>query len=356
MDCRTPDSVITYTAEVGNNTVTGTNWNQNNGPNNNNGGNGGDASHPGNATTSSYTNNQITLGDNSYQGYQWWVRAIATTTAATNNTSAETEEIAYRTVITLVLNNTQSSSTGTSLGLGDQIWIRGGDAIGSSSIPGFPLTWEDNWNNLSRKRVGTRLMTMISTPALNNMIARKDNAATNVFTARNNGNTASVNHNLGSGNSTATIFVGGTAYTARMPDNNYAQNFTIYDINNTLGPLDLGAAGNGTITFSANPLNTSTWKFITWEINTTAYVDFVVGSDTGNLPNVSWQYGPEKWSYQRTGWANYKDKFPVYPGKHRWCATADSGNGTEPNFSTTKYSREAYSNNNPNDPAWVNTP
>jgi len=348
MDCRTPGSTITYDANSDTTNVTATNWSDTTGPSDTAGG----AARPDFETSSTYNNDQITLGANNvYQGYQWWVRAKANVGAIE---SYETEEKAYRTVITLVMNGIRSSSTGTSLGLGDQIWIRGGDAISSSSVPGFPFTWEDNWNNLSGKRAGTRLMTMTSSPALNNMTARKDNTTDNYFTSRNNNIAA--DHNLGGGNSTATIFVNGTAYTARIPSTNSAQRFQIYDITNTTGPLTLGAANGGDITFSANPLNATTWKFVTWEINTTAYFDFIVGTDADSPLNIAWQYGPKEWSYQRTGWSNHKDKFPVLPGKHRWCSTADNGGGTGMNFSTTKYYRESYTLNAPNPYPGVNTP
>jgi hypothetical protein len=51
------------------------------------------------------------------------------------------------------------------LRVGDQIWLRGGDAIGSSSVPGYPLTWVDDWSDLntSKKRAGIRLMTQDGT-------------------------------------------------------------------------------------------------------------------------------------------------------------------------------------------------
>jgi hypothetical protein len=293
LDCRTPASDITYTATDSSTNVTNNNWGSGYRGNNYNTAGNGDfnggkdgpddtaaiaATRPANATTTPYTNSsQIPLGDNAaiadVQGYQWWVRSRATTTAATDNTSTETEEVAYRTVITYQLRNLNGAITAANgesiLANGDQVWIRGGDAIGSSSIPGFPLTWEDNWDSLSGKRAGIRLMTKT---------------------------------------------------------------------NNT------------------DPLNNSVWKFVTWEINTTAYVDFIRGSGTASSVNIAWQYGPDLLAYQRAGWSSFKDKYPIYPGKHRWCDTGyDHAGKYAMNFSGTLMGRPAFANNSPSPFPNVNT-
>jgi len=208
------------------------------------------------------------IGD--VQGFQWWIRAVATKSGQTN--SQEAEEMAFRTVITYQLRNLRRNQTGqndridagtgesTMLteGNGNQVWIRGGDAIGSSSIPGFPFTWEDNWNALSGKRAGIRLMSL-------------------------------VNYNT--------------------------------------------------------DLNNSRWRFVTWDINATAYVDFIKGVDTGTSASVLWQYGPKEWYYQRSGWTSFKDKYPIYPGKHRWCDTGSDWAGKySMNFSGTASGRDNFTN------------
>jgi large repetitive protein len=268
MDCRTPGSTITYTAESKTTNVTASNFGTSTTPPN-------DIDfgpdRPANATGTTYDNKQITLGnDEEYQGFQWWVRARATATVSSiayNSDDRPSEEKAYRTVITLVQNGIVIENANSAVILdnnnGDQIWIRGGDSIGSSSVPGFPFTWEDDWSNLSGRRAGIRLMTK----------------------------------------------TGGAS------------------------------------------LNSSTFKFVTWDINTTAYIDFVMGVDTTSSAEVAWQYGPQEWSYQRNGWSTQKEQFPIYPGRHRWCSTSS----TSQNFSLTKNHREAYSSNNPGG-EWVNTP
>jgi hypothetical protein len=307
IDCRTPGSAITYTANADGTNVSGdapntttngssnsNNWGTGTTGNNNSSKNNGpldnptpNATRPANATGTTYTNGaEIIFGYtsgttspdiNDVQGFQWWVRAQATATVSgTNYISRETEEIAYRTVITLqvrtrtnVANNTTSAITAGAgrsiLEAGDQIWIRGGDAIGSSSIPGFPFTWEDDWDTLSNKRAGIRLMTLVG---------------------------VSVN------------------------------------------------------------MNNSLWRFVTWDMNTTAYVDFIKGRDltetvsgvnyTASSEEQAWQYGPKRWAYQVDGWTAFKDKYPIFAGKHRWC---DMGYDFNPphgsmNFSGTLMARE----------------
>jgi hypothetical protein len=230
---------------------------------------------PGNPTTAYTNSTQITFGYtvggttsptiNNVQGFRWWARAIASKDA-TN--SSETEEMAYRTVISYQLRNgnaaiTTGNNTAYSILLaGDQIWIRGGDAIGSSSIPGFPFTWADDWDDLSGKRAGIRLMSLVS------------------------------------------------------------------------------ISGN---------MNNSLWRLVTWDMNATAYIDFIRGIDPGtgaNYQNIAWQYGPVQYVYQRNGWTAYKEQYPIYAGKHRWCDTgyAQTDRGAI-NFSNTNSSRQPYTTN-----------
>jgi len=281
IDCRTPGSAITYTANGQATNVSAVNWSVASGPDDNTT---PQTTRPANATATNYTNgNTITVGDdNNYNGYMWWIRAQAT---AGGNTSSVAEEVAYRTAITYRLRqNNQTApvpdpgSMRSILANGDQIWIRGGDAIGSSSIPGFPLTWEDNFSALAGKRAGIRLMTKVN----------------------------------------VTTSTGGT---------------------------------------NPNYLNNSQWRFLTWEINATAYVDFIRGRDTTSTADIAWQYGPLQSFYQADGWTSSKDRYPIYPGKHRWCDTGNNdlnGKGSI-NFSGTPIQRNTYTVNNPDPWTGVNT-
>ncbi|MCL2211245.1 MAG: hypothetical protein FWB95_04930 [Treponema sp.] len=284
MDCRTPGSTIrpVITSGYSNTTgVSGTDANQNNwstggNPNDMTGTTAARPAAPTTTTAAGTSAAQTTLGTdtgtNAIQGYMWWVRAIATTGTTNIVSSTEAEEVAFRTVITYQLRGsgaggangggaeqelTASAAQGEAIMTsGESIWIRGGDAIGSSSIPGFPVTWEENWNTVSKRRAGIRLMSKVNA-------------------ANNTANTAS-------------------------------------------------------------NLNNSVWRYITWDINTTAYVDFVKGNDTASNAATVWQYGPTQWAYQRSGWTSFKIKYPIYPGKHRWCDTAHDWAGKYAlNFSGT---------------------
>jgi hypothetical protein len=203
----------------------------------------------------------IQVGDDTEHGYVWRI-STRSRNGATGNTYGDiSEEIAFRTVLTVQLDGMTTNSLGTPPASGDALWIRGGDAISSSSVPGFPLTWGDDFSTLRTegRRAGIRLMTMKSA-------------------------------------------------------------------NN---------AGFGTA---------SEWKWITWEINVRTYYDIVLGRDAGGgEPDAAkaWQYGPRGWGYQRGGWSVLKDRYTLYPGKHRWLRIhgGDYDPGGALNFSHTFSSR-----------------
>ena len=282
MDTRTPGSSIVYRATDTPYTATASNWNDN--TNANPGPHAVTAATrpadpTGGTTYVSQPNPQndnlygIRIGPTTYGGHKWWVRAIATATVGgTSYTSRETEEMAYRTAITYRINNMTAPGNTTAQQVpraGNQIWIRGGDSLGSSSIPGFPFTWEDDWVSLKAngKRAGIRLMTKTGNENLTN----------------------------------------------------------------------------------------ATWQFMTWEINATAYIDFILGLEnnetyTANANQVTftrsvsinevWQYGPKYFASQRAGWTALKSLYPVYPGEIRYCDTGTNlGGNTAVNFSAAYNSR-----------------
>jgi hypothetical protein len=112
-------------------------------------------------------NTSINIGDNTYQGYIWRVTARAfaegTLNAQTPN-SEPSQDAAFRTVFTyqIVTMANPNNTSQQRARVGDQIWLRGGDAIGTSTVPGYPLTWVDDWQvlNTNKKRAGIRLMTL----------------------------------------------------------------------------------------------------------------------------------------------------------------------------------------------------
>jgi hypothetical protein len=109
------------------------------------------------------------------QGYTW---RVAVRSIGNGTYSSQEEEVAFRTVLTIRIagmgigtagtgqqigrNGTSNTTNDNTNVGGDQLWIRGGDAVGSSSIPGYPLTYSDNFTALQddQKRAGIRLMQM----------------------------------------------------------------------------------------------------------------------------------------------------------------------------------------------------
>jgi hypothetical protein len=115
------------------------------------------------------------------QGLQWRITAQATTLTGNNpaNTPASwgerADEMAYRSVLTYQVramagtNNPGQTFENNDTAGGNQVWIRGGDAIGSSNIPGFPLTWEDDWATLTneKRRAGIRVLDLVTQSGTN---------------------------------------------------------------------------------------------------------------------------------------------------------------------------------------------
>jgi len=197
LDCRTPDSIVRYKAYGAENTATGTNstgsnpgsganqnaagWNwKNTGADtddkNNVGQQDTDAgagttytyntftgNTTGDAGTTSYTH--INVGTTNEQGYVWRIGIKSRDNANSSNNSALYEEIAFRTVLTYEIQNINAGTLGQVIGSGDQLWIRGGDAIGSSSVSGFPINWQDDYGKLNteKKRAGIRLLRFTNT-------------------------------------------------------------------------------------------------------------------------------------------------------------------------------------------------
>jgi hypothetical protein len=258
LDCRTPDSVIRYTTNTSTHSFTGIGavaalWRNEDEPGNRLDYVGRPTVEPlwaeaaGRTTYNTFTGTGnaaggpfIQIGDTTHtNGFQYRIRARAFTPSGATSSLVidDAEEIAFRTVLTYQLDGIIAGSGQQVLGTGDQIWIRGGDAIGSSSVPGFPLTWDDDWNSLSagHRRAGIRLLRQTATAAL----------------------------------------------------------------------------------------NSSTWRWVTWEVNVRTWFDIMMGTHdyTGSAEDIAdeaWQYGPKQRAYQRAGWTLQKDLYTLYPGKHRW--------------------------------------
>jgi len=106
----------------------------------------------------------LTVGNGTEtDGYVWRIAARGRNSETGTTFSEISEEIALRTVLTVEIASMTDVGGQIRPGNGDNLWIRGGDADSSSSVPGFPLTWDDNFNSLSGKRAGIRLLRFVST-------------------------------------------------------------------------------------------------------------------------------------------------------------------------------------------------
>jgi hypothetical protein len=182
LDCRTPNANVRYTASGTEHTATGAdsrgsrpgqNWKNVN--DNADQINYLTQQNPGALTggttyttfTGETTNNSgpyIEVGNNNESGYVWRIGVVSSKGTTANDNSQLFEEIAFRTVLTYQLDNLSSNNLGVNLSKGDQLWIRGGDAVGSSSVAGFPINWQDSFPSLESngKRAGVRLLRRIS--------------------------------------------------------------------------------------------------------------------------------------------------------------------------------------------------
>ena len=191
LDCRTPNSIVRYNVEgeeyTANGATTsdgwaGTNWRNGGTSTTGTPGIGSDnadkfeyLSKPdliengaigtlGGATTGyADATTSLTVGTTNEQGYIWRISVRSRNGTGGNTNSDLCEEIAFRTVLTYQITG-YNNNFGQDMANGDQLWIRGGDYIGSSSVPGFPINWQDNYEQLNTegKRAGIRLLRMVS--------------------------------------------------------------------------------------------------------------------------------------------------------------------------------------------------
>ncbi|MDR1566593.1 MAG: Ig-like domain-containing protein [Treponema sp.] len=215
---------------------------------------------------------------NVYQGYQFRIRAWARKEDTPFNQNEFTENMAWRSVVTYNINTYGSLGTlGQSLQNGDQVWIRGGNNLTTSDIPGYPLTWEDNFEGLqgTSQRAGIRLMT-------------KDSQTT-------------TNYAGDTGRSIWKWLTWGV--TTRTYIHFYLGRSGEYD----------GGFPTGVIAETGEP---------------------------DEKANRVWKYGPYIFSSQRAGWTNKKPNFPLYPGGHTWLRmNSDPNDNDIPSFVTNMINR-----------------
>ena len=58
------------------------------------------------------------------------------------------------------------------------------------------------------------------------------------------------------------------------------------------------------------------WYWVSWDINTTAYVGLLLGS-TPTEPDEAEELGPVTWGWGKNAWVPFKEYFPLFPGESR---------------------------------------
>jgi len=293
--------------------------------------------------TGTGTATHLTIGTTNEQGFIWRVSARSRNSSIGSINSDQYEEMAYRTVLTYEMAGLTpgTSALGQPFSVGDQLWVRGGDAVASSSVPGFPLSWEDDFDRLriDARRAGARLMQVSGNNVSVTTTARA--ATTNEFTSNA--------HGLGATGSIMQVTESGNVFHLRVTGTN---TFRLYNTANAAATgttAGNGVAASGTnITIQISMDGRSVWRFITWEINVRTWFDVVLGRFTSAAQaqpvNDAWQYGPRQVAYQRGGWSAQKDTYTMHPGKHRWIriTSGDYSNGLV-NFSLLMNPRMAQS-------------
>lgn len=58
------------------------------------------------------------------------------------------------------------------------------------------------------------------------------------------------------------------------------------------------------------------WYWVSWDINTTAYVGLLLGS-TPTEPDKAEELGPVTWGWGKNAWVPFKEYYPLFPGESR---------------------------------------
>jgi len=277
----------------------------------------------------------FTVGNTNESGYTLRIAARSRVTIGANTrNSAYSEEVAFRSVLTYELRDVRGFNSGTAgnIGwmpqIGTSLWIRGGDAPSTSSIAGFPLTWDDDYMALaaSGARAGVRPMRRVqgnspqgAANAANAQIWRWITWEVNVNTFNEvilGENYATTPVTITTGNAAATTF----QYTGNVSPgpSNHVYEATVGStpyylrvISNTNNTFRLYAnKGNTQVQNAGNGVNAGNNISVTISAPTT--------TPTVAQADEAWQFGPREWRYPRGGWVASKHLYTIQPGRHRW--------------------------------------
>ncbi|WP_132780590.1 hypothetical protein [Treponema sp. J25] len=67
---------------------------------------------------------------------------------------------------------------------------------------------------------------------------------------------------------------------------------------------------------SGDPTGNSIWYWVSWDINTTAYVGLLLGTTPTDV-NEATNYGPKTWGWGKNAWVPFKEYYPLFPGESR---------------------------------------
>lgn len=73
---------------------------------------------------------------------------------------------------------------------------------------------------------------------------------------------------------------------------------------------------NGIRLMTQDPVYTDIWYWVSWDINTTAYVGLLLGS-TPTEPDEAEELGPVTWGWGKNAWVPFKEYYPLFPGESR---------------------------------------
>lgn len=82
-------------------------------------------------------------------------------------------------------------------------------------------------------------------------------------------------------------------------------------------PLSWDASDyNGIRLMTQDPVDTDVWYWVSWEINTTAYVGLLLGSTSTDVADTE-ENGPTIWGWGKNAWVPFKEYYPLFPGESR---------------------------------------
>jgi len=71
-----------------------------------------------------------------------------------------------------------------------------------------------------------------------------------------------------------------------------------------------------------DPDDANVWYWVSWDINTTAFVGLLLGSTSTDVTDTE-ENGPTIWGWGKNAWVPFKEYYPLFPGESRTLALGD---------------------------------